>query len=326
MRPWFHWRCWPWAYGVSARSSRPCLCWATPISLTCGAFPLVSGCGRTLSSAQRLEAHPQSRRCRSMSLGERRGDECYPSSELLFVVPAVLMASTAGSVSLRLVGATKAFALFAVAFALNVLLKSRPAWMMLHAGVFAIVICDPMNTLWMNSLYTEFSAMLGVYAAVVLLVVIADRTRSRDAGVATGWAGCRSRRQPRAARFVAPAARAVAGGACIPGGHCVVATPAACGNRARRDRGADRGDAVDRDRPPSNHRPGQQCGYGAGCDPARIERPGARQPVDWDCRKAVSRRSGRHGISRWASPWSRRVRRFLPCRASQWPACCWSSR
>ena len=128
-----------------------------------------------------LQAHPESPLSKYVP-GPRRADECYLSSELLFVAPAVLMASTAGFVSLRLVGAIKAFALFAAAFALNVLLRSRPAWMMLHAVVFAVVICDPMNTLWMNSLYTEFSALLGAYAATVLLVLIAERSRG-EAGV-----------------------------------------------------------------------------------------------------------------------------------------------
>jgi hypothetical protein len=31
-----------------------------------------------------------------------------------------------------------------------------------HAGLFAIMICDPMNALWLNTLYTEFAALFFV--------------------------------------------------------------------------------------------------------------------------------------------------------------------
>jgi hypothetical protein len=127
-----------------------------------------------LPAPSRFEAHPQSPIARYVR-GERRPDECYPSSELLFVAPAAAIVAPGGKVDLRFVGAIEAALLVALALALAVLLRARPAWALAHGVVFAIVVCDPMNALWLNTLYTEFAALFFLYASVVLLVVIAAR-------------------------------------------------------------------------------------------------------------------------------------------------------
>src|SRR5215831_9702290 len=73
-----------------------------------------------LPSPSRYEAHPQSPLARYVR-GERRPDECYPSSELLFVAPAAAIAAPGEKVDLRLVGAVEAALLVALALALAVL-------------------------------------------------------------------------------------------------------------------------------------------------------------------------------------------------------------
>src|SRR5439155_6646466 len=42
----------------------------------------------------------------------------------------------------------------------------------------ATVACDPMNLLWLNTLYTEFSALFFLYATIALSMVIAGRETS----------------------------------------------------------------------------------------------------------------------------------------------------
>ena len=59
--------------------------------------------------------------------------------------------------------------LILVALGLDAALKRRPAWALANAAVFAFVLADPMTTLWLNTLYTEFGALLGAYASIGLL-------------------------------------------------------------------------------------------------------------------------------------------------------------
>lgn len=119
----------------------------------------------------RLEAHPEAPVSRYIR-GERRPDECYWSSELLFVAPLVASMSDGEIADLRFVGALKAVTLVAVAIALGVLFRRRPGLALIHGLIFAAVIGDPMVTLWLNTLYTEFAALLFAYASVALLVFV----------------------------------------------------------------------------------------------------------------------------------------------------------
>jgi hypothetical protein len=133
-----------------------------------------------LPAPARFEAHPQAPLSRYVRLDER-SDACYPSSELAFVAPAIAAVSVGEAVDLRRIGLFKATLLLALALAFTLLLQSRPGWALLHAALFAIVICDPLNTLWLNTLYTEFAALFFLYASIVLLVAIAAREFLDDA-------------------------------------------------------------------------------------------------------------------------------------------------
>jgi hypothetical protein len=82
----------------------------------------------------------------------------------------------------RFIGVLKSLALIGLALAFTFALAERPLWMVANAAVFGIVLADPVVTLWMNTLYTEFSAVLFCYAAIGCLVVIAGIAPDR-----IGW-------------------------------------------------------------------------------------------------------------------------------------------
>ncbi|MFI4953762.1 MAG: hypothetical protein ACHP7M_11535, partial [Burkholderiales bacterium] len=127
-----------------------------------------------LPEPARYEAHPRAPIAEYVP-GETRPAECYPSSELAFVAVALTVAARNGPIDLRLVGAVKGAVLVLLAVALDAALKRRPAWALAHATVFALVLADPMITLWLNTLYTEFGALLGAYASIALLPVLVAR-------------------------------------------------------------------------------------------------------------------------------------------------------
>ena len=127
-----------------------------------------------LPEPARYEAHPQAPIARYVR-GEPRPAECYRSSEIAFVAAALAIAPRDGPVDIRLLGVVKGAVLILVAFGLDAALKRRPAWALVHAAVFAIVLADPMATLWLNTLYTEFGAVLGAYASIGLLPVLVGR-------------------------------------------------------------------------------------------------------------------------------------------------------
>jgi len=130
--------------------------------------------------AARLQAHPEAPIARYVR-GEREPAECYWSSELLFVAPVAATLAEGETVDLRVVGAIKAVTLIVIAFALGTMLRRWPAVALVHGAVFALVLCDPIVTLWLNTLYTEFTAVLFAYASVVLVVAIVMRTTASDA-------------------------------------------------------------------------------------------------------------------------------------------------
>lgn len=121
-----------------------------------------------------LQAHPQSPLSR-YARGSQRQGECYLSSELAFVAPAIALVTPGEPIDLRWIGAFKAALLVVLAALLTILLLRQPAWALAHGAVFAIVVCDPMNALWLNTFYTEFAALFFLYATVVLLIVIGAR-------------------------------------------------------------------------------------------------------------------------------------------------------
>src|SRR5690348_3927816 len=130
-----------------------------------------------LPEPARYEAHPQAPIGRYIR-GVPRPAECYRSSELALVAAALAIAPRDRPVDLRLVGAVKGAVLILLALGLDAALKRRPAWGLVHAAVFALVLADPITTLWLNTLYTEFAADLGAYASLALLpaLVVRDST------------------------------------------------------------------------------------------------------------------------------------------------------
>jgi hypothetical protein len=140
-----------------------------------------------LSPLARLQAHPEAPIARYVG-GERLPDGCYWSSELLFVAPVAAILAEGETVNLRVVGAIKAVTLVAVALALGAMLRRQPALALVHAVVFALVLCDPIVSLWLNTLYTEFAAILFAYASVVLLVAIGARATTSNTTSSTGVA------------------------------------------------------------------------------------------------------------------------------------------
>src|SRR3989442_13357502 len=109
------------------------------ISACVGLWPAVT-------AEERLQAHPQAPIARYVR-GEKRPDECYLSTELAFVSAASAVAAMGdGSVDLRVVGAIEAAALVIAALALHAVFSRRPASAVAHALVFALVVCDPLNS------------------------------------------------------------------------------------------------------------------------------------------------------------------------------------
>jgi hypothetical protein len=107
-----------------------------------------------------------------------RGEQDRPSAIAAAssaLAAALAIAPGDGPVDLRLVGAVKGAALILVALGLDAALKRRPAWALANAAVFAFVLADPMTTLWLNTLYTEFGALLGAYASIGLLPALVVR-------------------------------------------------------------------------------------------------------------------------------------------------------
>jgi hypothetical protein len=121
---------------------------------------------------------------------ETRSDECYISTELLFTAAAIgawkaaaaIDLANASTMDLRFVGGVKAATLVLFALLLTLALRQHPGGSLAHAAVFALVLADPVVTLWMNTLYTEFSAVLAFYVAVVALAMIVVEQPERP-----GW-------------------------------------------------------------------------------------------------------------------------------------------
>jgi hypothetical protein len=106
-----------------------------------------------------------------------RTDGCYQSAEVGIAAVAVAIARATGAnssrVSLRYVGYVKLAVLFGTAFLLAWLLRDHPAASATHGLVVLLVLSDPVVTLWMNTLYTEFAAIWSLYAVMGAACVLA---------------------------------------------------------------------------------------------------------------------------------------------------------
>jgi len=110
-----------------------------------------------------------------------RPDLCYRSTEVAMDEAVVAVAQSANAVGegirIRWFGLTKLAILAITALALAWSLHRNPDAALLHGIVFAFVICDPVVTLWFNTLYTEFAALWGLYAVVGCAAALAISSR-----------------------------------------------------------------------------------------------------------------------------------------------------
>jgi hypothetical protein len=106
---------------------------------------------------------------------------CYRSSEvalaaLAFKASAALRGGE-GPLPLRDVGLAKlalaALAVLAIAWALH----AHPLAALAHGLVVALVLCDPVVTLWMSTLYTEFTTLWSLYVAIGAAAALAITAR-----------------------------------------------------------------------------------------------------------------------------------------------------
>jgi GNAT superfamily N-acetyltransferase len=99
---------------------------------------------------------------------------CYPGTSVALAALAKGLGAAAqamsfmpkGALPLRLFGIVQALVLIAIVLAFCRAERLRPWARLAHASVFAVVLADPANTLWANTLYTEFATMLAAYAAI----------------------------------------------------------------------------------------------------------------------------------------------------------------
>ncbi|HXF78069.1 MAG TPA: hypothetical protein VN598_04365 [Usitatibacter sp.] len=110
-----------------------------------------------------------------------RADLCYRSTEVAIDSAVVAIAQTANAaaegIRVRWFGYAKLAILALTALALAWSLHRNPDAALLHGIVFAFVICDPVVTLWFNTMYTEFAALWGVYAVVGTAAALAISSR-----------------------------------------------------------------------------------------------------------------------------------------------------
>ena len=99
------------------------------------------------------------------------GGLCYPSTDVALAaaavgLDAVLDRDGRRDFDLRQLGALKALLLVAIALALDRALRARGKARIAHAAIFALLLADPFNALYLNTLYTEFGALAGAYLAL----------------------------------------------------------------------------------------------------------------------------------------------------------------
>jgi len=105
---------------------------------------------------------------------------CYPSSAVIFVAPVVMAYAVASIVNgePEILIPLKAFGFFNLmlfaflSLAIALSLRRHPIASVVHAALFFVLIADPVATLWLNTLYTEPSALLGAYGVIGMTAVI----------------------------------------------------------------------------------------------------------------------------------------------------------
>ncbi|MFC1719777.1 hypothetical protein ACFL00_01380, partial [Pseudomonadota bacterium] len=106
--------------------------------------------------------------------GETDEAFCQPGTEVLLAGLGMGLANvfSPDHMDIRWVGGTKLVLLALIALSLHLALRRSLFGAFAHAMVFAWVICDPMNSLYFNSFYSETGALLGAYLAIGSAVAI----------------------------------------------------------------------------------------------------------------------------------------------------------
>ncbi len=131
--------------------------------------------GDPAARAQATPAAPQP----SQVFADADPTGCYPSTD---VALAALGAGAAAlldrlgfdgepGIDLRAVGTAKALLLVLLLLWIQHALRHHPRVALAHAAFAALVLADPLNTLYLNTLYTETGALLGAWLAVAGLIV-----------------------------------------------------------------------------------------------------------------------------------------------------------
>jgi len=110
-----------------------------------------------------------------------RPDLCYRSTEVAIDEAVAGIAAvakpSADGLPLKWIGYAKLAILAITALALAWSLHRNPTAALIHGAVFAFVVCDPLVTLWFNTLYTEFGALWGIYAVIGACAALAVSPR-----------------------------------------------------------------------------------------------------------------------------------------------------
>ena len=117
--------------------------------------------------------------------GGPRSGLCYLGAEVGIAAAVMGVARLAkvegGAIRLNWIGYAKlgllAFFALLIAFALH----HHPAAALAHGLIFLLILTDPVSTLWFNSLYTEFSAIWGLYAVIGAACALALTERAKYA-------------------------------------------------------------------------------------------------------------------------------------------------
>lgn len=133
-----------------------------------GLFPAID-------AARRYQATPDAPIARYVH--EKPGGDCYPSTASALVTAVAVAANAwrpdASAFELRWVGWAQWGLLAFAALTLAFFLRRRPAAAVFHGLVVLLVLADPVATLWMNTLYTEFTVVWGLYASIGAASVLA---------------------------------------------------------------------------------------------------------------------------------------------------------
>jgi ABC-type methionine transport system permease subunit len=126
---------------------------------------------------------------RTLLLTEPSHQDCEPSSAA--VIPWIVKSaaqwfpsdeSVKRAIDARAISFAYLFCFFALALAIHRSLSGEPRWQRVAAFLFALLICDPANTLYFGALFTESIALLGCYG-VVAAICLARAQRVTPAAI-----------------------------------------------------------------------------------------------------------------------------------------------